>query len=40
MGSRIQYFVSIGALTVINFLLGIKAQAIIDIITDGLEVFG
>lgn len=40
MSSKMQYFCSIGALTVINFLLGIKAQTIIDIISEGLEVFG
>ena len=39
ISARIQYFGSIGALAAINFLLGIKAQTIIDIISAGLDVF-
>ncbi len=39
MSARLQYFGSIGVLAALNFLLGIKAQTIIDIISAGLDVF-
>lgn len=39
ISAKLQYFCSIGALVVINFILGIKAQAIIEIISSGLDIF-
>ena len=37
--AKIQYFAATGALAVFNFILGIKAGAIIDIISGGLAIF-
>ena len=36
---KIQYFGAVGILTVINFILGIFAQSIINVISAGLDVF-
>ena len=36
---KLQYFVSIGALVIVNFILGIYSRSIINVIASGLKVF-